>query len=822
MRKSIILLFIVASSMLQAITIKGKVNNSEGQPFPFVTISLLSPDSALITGTITQDDGSFKLETSQKASILRVSYIGYQTEEIKLTTEYSNIQIILHEQTEQIEEVIIQPNPKLIERRTDKIVLNVATSPFSIGNNSKDILKKAPGVHIDRKGKITVNGKEVQVYIDNRPTHLTGNQLRTLLEGTDGSTIDRIEIITQPSAKYDAAGEGGIINIRTKRNRSNGMNGIISASYGGMYWQNIKQYMQEDHLSFNLNYRGTYTYTAASISQQFNDPAEQFKSTITSPNEERLSHYHLRTKNQYYMLKIVQDWYIDSSNILGAIVSTPISRTIKHSSPEHNYSQLIRNGKVIESNTEEQGNLAYWMQHAAGVYYTHHFSHTKNQEMTISFDYNRHNDHTSMHNKSQNQGDILTPYLLDITIHNKHTTNIYSGHIDFETLFYQTGKIESGAKWFTTQTDFHASHDTTISAPYTITKEGRSTFRYTEHVAALYLNISKQWGVHWNTKIGLRSEYTYAIGQWLMRDNSSKVSYFSLFPSMFVNYRPTEDWSISLNYIRRIQRPHYNLLDPSLQIEDAHSIRKGNPHLKPSFTNNLLLEFAYSEYVSLDYQFGYTHNWIDYETIILPGGDRLAQAINYGNHLSHGIHLSFTELPIVPKLGDRNKQGRREVKGAWLALTAQIGANHDTYRAYNSTDNMPYWTISIYAELNAYLPHDWMFSIDGFYCTPSVWGMERLSSWKEINIAIKKDFPKQGLTLTARVNDLMLSSQWCSETIGLPNNYTNLFIGNDYAHRFTFGLTYKFGTTFEYHSRSKASQPSPALPSSSTLRKRYR
>ncbi len=116
----------------------------------------------------------------------------------------------------------------------DKIVMNVASSPFAVGNNGKDILKKAPGVHIDRKGKITVNDKPIGVYIDGRPSYLSGEQLKAMLEGTDGATIDRLEIITQPSSKYDAAGQGGIINIKTKRNRSKGLNGSVSAGYGGI------------------------------------------------------------------------------------------------------------------------------------------------------------------------------------------------------------------------------------------------------------------------------------------------------------------------------------------------------------------------------------------------------------------------------------------------------------------------------------------------------------------------------------------------------------------------------------------------------------
>ena len=173
---------------------------------PFVTISILRADSSLVTGTITDDSGAFCLERSASSSILRASYMGYETHYVHLTAEADTLYIRLREETEHMAEVVILQKAPLVERRMDKIVMNVASSPFAIGNNGKDILRKAPGVHIDRKGKITVNGKPVEVYIDGRPSYLSGEQLKAMLEGTDGSTIDRLEIITQPSSKYDAAG----------------------------------------------------------------------------------------------------------------------------------------------------------------------------------------------------------------------------------------------------------------------------------------------------------------------------------------------------------------------------------------------------------------------------------------------------------------------------------------------------------------------------------------------------------------------------------------------------------------------------------------
>ena len=320
MKKFCILLILLETivATLSASGISGYIQTNEGTGLPFVTVSLLKADSSLVTGTISCDDGSFRLSLSFPSSdkvnyILKASYIGYETQYLNLSAATDTIIIRLHEETEQLAEVVVLQKAPLVERRMDKIVMNVASSPLAVGNNGKDILKKAPGVHIDRNGKITVNGKPIEVYIDGRPSYLSGEQLKAMLEGTDGATIDRLEIITQPSSKYDAAGQGGIINIKTKRNRSKGLNGSVSAGYGGMYWRDLKEYMQDEHVSFNLNYRGAKTYTAVSLTQQFGDRTETYQAATNTSEDTRLTQNRTRNKKQYYLFKLSNDFLLDSA-----------------------------------------------------------------------------------------------------------------------------------------------------------------------------------------------------------------------------------------------------------------------------------------------------------------------------------------------------------------------------------------------------------------------------------------------------------------------------------------------------------------------------
>ncbi len=796
-RRFIIGCLLAVWTMSQAAMVNGRVEDMNGAAMPFVTISVLRADSSLLTGTITDDHGKWNVDIGDRSLVIgdlmvKASYIGYETQCVNLSAETDTLIIRLHEESEQLAEVVVLQKAPLVERRMDKIVMNVASSPFAVGNNGKDILKKAPGVHIDRKGKITVNGKPIEVYIDGRPSYLSGKQLKAMLEGTDGATIDRLEIITQPSSKYDAAGQGGIINIKTKRNRTKGLNGSVSAGYGGMYWRDIKQYMQDEHVSFNLNYRGAKTYTVLSLTQQFGDRTETYQASTCTPEDTRATQSRVRNQRQYYLFKMSNDFLIDSVNTLGFIVSVPVSFNYGNGDSLYNFSTLHKGATLMEHNTEEQRLNNRWMQHTANINYTHVFSSSLDRELTVNIDYNRNNSHAKTDSRSHFMPVLLPAYSQQIAQNTRHLTNIYSARLDFQTNFWQTGAIECGAKWLTTQTGFHSRLDTLSAGAMT------SDFNYTEHIAALYTTVSKQFGEHWSAKLGLRGEYTLTNGKWLSADSTTRKSYFNLFPMAFVSYMPTPKWSISLDYTRRIERPHYTMLDPSVQYEDGHSIRIGNTDLKPSFIHELMLSFGYSEYVTLDFAFGHQRDLMDYQTTVLPEGKRVAQAVNYGTSVFHGIFLSLTEIPIIPKFSTRDEQGKRQINGSWLALTAQIGAGHEITKSYDGQMNLRQWMVDISAELNAYLPKDWTISVDGMYTTPSVWGMERMSAWVEMNLALKKDFPQLGLTLTARVNDLLLSSKWHSETLGLPAGYTNTFSGYDRAHCVSFGLSYKFGTTFEH------------------------
>ena len=170
---------------MSAETIKGSVIDAKGEAMPFVTISVLAPDSTLLTGAITDDDGKYEIEVNNPKYIIQASYVGYQT-------AFGGPDFVLREETERLAELEVKAKKPLVERQMDKLVVNVSASPLSAGSNGNDILRRAPGVRIDKDGNITVNGKAVDIWIDGKPSYLSGQQLKAMLDGTDGNTIEKI------------------------------------------------------------------------------------------------------------------------------------------------------------------------------------------------------------------------------------------------------------------------------------------------------------------------------------------------------------------------------------------------------------------------------------------------------------------------------------------------------------------------------------------------------------------------------------------------------------------------------------------------------
>ena len=800
MKKILLVLFTMFAVTVFAENVKGTVKDVQGNPMPFVTISVLTPDSTLITGDITDDDGHYSMEVSAHEYILQASFMGYQT-------AYGGPDFVLREEAVQLAEVEVKAKKPLIERQMDKLVVNVSASPLSAGSNGNDILRRSPGVRIDKDGNITVNGKDVEIWMDGKPSYLSGQQLKAMLDGTDGNTIEKIEIIANPSAKYDASGQGGIINIKTKRNMMKGLNGMLSVGYGGMYFGDVKRWLNQEMASLMLNYRGEKTYTFAQLTQVFSQNDVDFESNRKTPTSQNYSKSGYNSDFQYYMLKIGNDWYIDSVNTLGFILQVPYMDVNQKIVPGRNYAYTYTPIDTINSTTQSQNRLQA-PQHTANLNYTHTFSEALERELTVNIDYNRYRNTSHNYQGTDFLSSKTGTRSVGLDIHSRQTVDIYSVKMDFQTKFWQTGMIECGVKYALSATDNLMTTDSMLNG--TALPSELSAFRYDEHVAAAYISVGKQFGEHWSVKLGLRGEYTYSHGNWTSADTITNKSYFNPFPTVFIGYsnqpadmsKQIESYSISASYSRRIKRPNYWMLNPFRTYIDAYSYQEGNTELTPEFNNDVEIHFSWTQYLNMTFNFAHTQDMFSTKTTVLPNGMGFTKWSNFGTCTTHGFNISLTELPIVPKFDDDHK-----VNGAWLALTVNAGWLHFINRSYEKQpDGKPVYENRnhygyVGGTLSAYLPKDWTITFDANWSSPMQTGYRRSGSTFFTNFGVRKMYMKKGLIFNLNVQDLARSMVFENHDQGLAEDYDSWYKNTVRNQKVVFSLTWMFGQYQQHKQR---------------------
>lgn len=696
-------------------------------------------------------------------------------------------------------EVEVLVKKKLVERVGDKIVMNVSESPFAVGSNGVEILRKAPGVMVDKDGNITVNGKSVEVYIDGRPSYMSGAQLNAMLTGSNGTMIEKLEIITNPSAKYDASGQGGIINIKLKRNKMRGLNGIVSANYGGMYFSDVKHYHSTESAYLNLNYRTTKTYTNVTLIQAYNDlsynPLTQNRQPVGAEGQKPKDTLSMRgesyyvDQSQYYSVRVSNDWYIDSVNTLGFIAHFPFFTHgcgTDDTSKMHSY--IRYNNEYLQYTATKGRQLDYGPQHTVNLNFTHVFCDSLSRELTVNADYVRYYNRSLNSQRNFAYIDKATPYTHPVVpgldIESKQYNNIADAKLDFQTRFWKTGMLEAGVKYVYSGSINRMVTDSLLAGT---THTSTNDFNYDEHVAAAYVTASKQWEKV-TAKLGLRGEYTYSMGNWISSDTTSKYSYFNLFPTAFVGYNPAEKWLMSLSYTRRIKRPSYYQLNPFVTYLDPHTITIGNPALKPEFNHQVDINFGWSQYVSLAFNFAHTQNMLNQKAEVMPYGDQQQMWVNFGTCTTHGGVLGLTELPLVPKFDDEHK-----VNGAWLALTVNASYYNFISRGQEDYVQRHNWA-QVYGALTSYLPEDIQMSVDGNWNAPMVMGYQRMEGTYGMNFAFKKTWKPKQVTLSLQVSDILRSAYTVNETIlGLGEGYYANVYANLNMQRVTIGVTWLFG-----------------------------
>ena len=363
-------------------------------------MAVLNQDSTVLTGAVTDNKGEYAIGVKNQGEyILAVSFIGYETAYRKVTVGKSPVEmeaIVLSPDATMLQAVKVVERAPVVEQQMDKLVMNVAQSAFAQGSNAMDLLRKAPGVSVDKDGNVLLNGQAVAVWIDGRPSNLDGKSLEMLLRGTDGSNIEKIEIMANPSAKYDAEGQGGIINIKTTHHFAQGLNGTVSADVAGMWFdREMKvrakrtQFFFDHNLNARVNFRTEKTNTFVHLSES----GDAMGVNLLTSTEAKMggSVFEQQTGSQPnvqgrgFTLKVGNDWFIDKKNTFGVIFTMPINSMRQWD--DSSFSVQRMNGNLLQQSLSNPVTEYTLTQYMGNLNYTHVFDEAKASELTANLDY---------------------------------------------------------------------------------------------------------------------------------------------------------------------------------------------------------------------------------------------------------------------------------------------------------------------------------------------------------------------------------------------------------------------------------------------------
>jgi outer membrane cobalamin receptor len=779
---------ILASAQDRPGRISGRIVDGADRALPSVTVTLFkSVDSELVKTALTNKEGRFDFENLALGQYyVMASSVGFEKAKGK-QVEISTAAPVLTVETMQLSPsaqalagVTVTATRPFIESKIDKTVVNVDASPTNAGATALEVLEKSPGIMVNNDGIISLRGKAgVIVMIDGKPTFLSPTDLANLLKNMPASAIDQIEIMTNPSSKYDASGNSGVINIKTKKGKLAGFNGSIMLGLTTSYFESKRGFyvFPKSQNSINWNYRngkinffGNYNPNISrggavlEITRNVLDLDKKFigRNDVTT---------HFRFGNNNHTLKLGLDIFADAKNTFGFMVSGftfsghPTPNTTTSSYDQHMQPRSHMVSKTRNDNTFR--NLT------TNFNYRHQFDST-GRELTADLDMILYRNHANMMLSTELYSGNWVRNGSDLLLHGDipANINIYSFKSDY-THPIKDGRIEAGVKSSYVKNDNLVEYERWDGSKWIA--DGRSNhFLYDENINAVYLNANKQVK-KWSFQGGLRLENTNAKGYQVTNDSTFKRSFTSLFPSAFVSYELSKESKLTISYSRRITRPNYHDLNPFIWFLDSLSYRKGNPYLTPQFTHNFELSHAFrGKYIAT---LNYNNTTDVISQILKPEGD-LVYLTSENVARFRNIGLALT-LPFT-------------VKKWWnLNLFGNVYNNHYTGIYDNKPLDMQYTSFMINMTNSFTIKQGFTAEVSGFYRGRGVDQLSINDPMYVLNFGFQKQVLKGKGTMRLNLRDPFWIQRYSSST---KYDLVDTRVKNRWDNRqVTISFNYRFG-----------------------------
>jgi iron complex outermembrane receptor protein len=570
------------------------------------TVTLLrAKDSATVKLSAANKEGVYVFENVADGDYLvSATTVGHQknfSKRFSINAQQQVVQvpiITLKVVSKELADVSITAKRPLVEQRIDRTIVNVEASITNIGTSALEVLEKAPGVTVDRDGNISLKGKEgVLVMVDGKLTQLGGADLANLLRSMSSNQLDQIEIMTNPPARYDAAGNAGVINIKTKKSLRAGFNGSTNLTYSqGRYPKTAE--------AFNFNYREGRVNLFTNLSHNYNQgfSTMNLDRNILNINNNSLEKIFNQEVNRFakgnsYTAKAGVDFFATSKTTLGAVVN--INRR-EMSSANPNVTRISNSSKELQSVTNAMvNNNTEWNSFSANLNYRRQID-KKGKELTSDLDFAKHTMNSDLFMMNSYTDAFGNPFMKADTVVGllPQEIRVYSGRVDYYHPINKNSRFEAGIKSSIVRTDNNAVYDS-IQFGRIVHDFNRSNhFIYEENINALYANYSAPISKKITGQFGLRLENTTAKGRQITTGENFNPNYTQLFPTAYFQYKANEKHNFGANFGRRVSRPSYQSLNPFIRFLDRYTFSQGNPNLKPSVSSNVELTHTWKNQIT--------------------------------------------------------------------------------------------------------------------------------------------------------------------------------------------------------------------------------
>ena len=774
--------------------VRGRLTDQEHGSVSLATVGLKeAKGNKIIQTKLTDTGGYFQLNIQESGDyLLVISAVGMDSLSIAFTLADKPLvqlpDLILTSKSNRLKEVSITGKKAFIEQQIDRTIVNVGALISNDGANALEVLEKSPGVSVDANGKISFKGKPgVTVLIDGKLTYLSGSQLAGYLRSIPSAMLDQIELMDTPPAKYDAAGDGGMINIKTKKSKAEGFNGTLSANYG------LAHYGQTSE-SLNLNYRRNKVNLFANASYGLSRAFRQTELLREiSDDQGRLSSVFrqnllIKPTNNNTNLKLGLDYQLSPATTWAIVFNgsfSPGSLKLPSSNYLYNGQGGLDSTVLADNNGKSNFNKA-----GLSLNYNHEFD-SKGEFLSFDLDYlkyNANNREQFLNSTYLPEGALVAQQMMTSSL--PSDISIYSIKADYTHPLKDKAKIETGFKSSYVNTDNEASYFNVLSGNSSPNYNFSNRFLYKENINAAYLNFRKTMK-RFEFQAGLRIENTNAKGQQVgnvsHRDSSFVNHYTNLFPTTYLSYKLDTSGTHLLvaSYGRRIGRPYYKDLNPFVQPSDKFTYTAGNPFLRPQFADYYKLAYHYKQLLST--AVFYTHIADLQHEVVRQQEDIFIDGTgNIGTATYLGASLNLALSPFSWwTINSYMQVIRNQYKGQ---LFAAVLDQSSTYFETNTSNQFS-------------LPKGWSAELSFFYVGKQANGQALIDPFGQVNAGIQKKLMQNKAALKFNVRDVFNTYKADGLTNFIPNVYST-FRNRFNSQAFTLGFTYSFGTAGKNNRRN--------------------